>query len=239
MTALSTDLTLVQMESIEQEIERDRHSFLRMGNNLIRIREGKGYKLRGFKTFEDYCDRRWGISDRHGRRLIEAAETAEKTRVVLGAAPSSESVARELKKVADDPVVLQKVADRLEKKKVTVNTATAEQVADVVATVIGKPRPEPKAAASPSGNGHKPASGVSALPVAATDECPQCRRVPNSYKHGANGWQCGNCGQLVRLNVTIVMALTFTPAKPKPCRNCGQELKSGVSLCFNCGEPVR
>src|SRR5262245_43475069 len=94
--APARDLTPLEMDQLESELESDKESFVRMGNTLIRIRDGKGYKLRGYRTFEDYCARRWDISDRHGRRLIAAAETVDAVQAATGQMPGNERVARAL-----------------------------------------------------------------------------------------------------------------------------------------------
>ncbi len=143
-TTVIAPLAEAEMAALEQQIRTDIKAFQRVGLALIRIRDGRGYRLRGFKTFEAYCERVWDFTDRHGRRLIAAAETAEKVKAAVGVEPSSESVARVLAPVANDPIVLQRVAEKLQMKQATIANASAEKVAEVVAAVTGKPRPAKK-----------------------------------------------------------------------------------------------
>lgn len=57
---------------------------------------------RSFETFEDYCGERWQFSVRQGQRLMEAAQVAEVTRPI-GRIPTTESQARELAPLLDEP----------------------------------------------------------------------------------------------------------------------------------------
>lgn len=236
---MTTEIVLlneIQLGRLEQRVKDGLHSFVDVGNALIEIREGKGYRVRGFKTFEIYCEKVFGFTDRHGRRMIAAAETAKAVQDVVGQTPASESVARELASVANDPLVIRRVADKLEKKKSSIATATAETMAEVVAAVTGKRKPEPKApAAKPNGHAAAPMPAPAAY---GTDNCPQCRTVPNSYTHGRNGWACGNCAQPVRLSVVGVI-LSTTPPKVRACSNCKKPLPPGMRICSSCGEVVR
>ena len=93
-------LTEPEMAELEQQIDVDSKAFKRVGLALIRIHEGRGYRLRGYKTFEDYCQARWDFTERQGRRLITAAQTAERVKEATGVEPASESVARWLSTVS-------------------------------------------------------------------------------------------------------------------------------------------
>ena len=160
-TELLAEPELAELETVVRE---GTGAFMKVGVALMKIRDGKGYKLRGYKTFEQYCDKEFGITDRHGRRLIAATEASRQIEAATGQAPASESVARELVNVAKDPIILQKVKDKLEKKHTTLAQASAELVKDVVATVTGKPRPD-KASPAPKPAGRP----VAAAPAAPSD----------------------------------------------------------------------
>lgn len=246
----TTQLSLLsedELTRLEKKVREGLKAFVEVGNALLKIQQSSGYRLRGYKSFESYCEKEFGFTDRHGRRLIDAAKTAGSVHKAIGQAPANEAVARELKRVADDPIVLQKVQAKLEKKKTDIAHAPAEAVAEAVAAVTGKSRPEPKPApnaalklamSKASGNGSAPEQ-YSVAHLVASDTCPQCRKVPDSYRHSPNGWQCGNCQQLVTLSVQAVIARTTAGPKLKTCNNCNAELQSGVALCFNCGEVAR
>ena len=147
-----TILSEQQLVDLENKIRQGKDAFIAVGNALIEIRDGRGYTLRGFKTFEQYCDKVWGISDRHARRLMSGAEAAETVRQIAGETPANEAVAREFAKVARefakvaaDPKAVQQVVKKLQTRGGSVSTATAERVAEVVAQVRGKTS-EPKPA---------------------------------------------------------------------------------------------
>ena len=91
--ATATDIPISEktLERLEGTVRNGLAAFVEVGNALVQIREGKGYKLRGYDTFENYCEEKFGFSDRHGRRMIVAAQTAGKVKEVVGAAPVSES----------------------------------------------------------------------------------------------------------------------------------------------------
>jgi hypothetical protein len=90
------------------------------GEALTVIRDGKLYRAT-HATFEDYCQQVWGIERRHGYRLIEAhaicvqldtpADSLDHGDLDLAdlARPLSESVARELTPLRDQPTELEAV----------------------------------------------------------------------------------------------------------------------------------
>ena len=63
---------LAECESI---VERGMESFIEVGNALLRIRNERLYRAE-FGTFQEYCEAKWQMSDRHAHRLIDAAEIA-------------------------------------------------------------------------------------------------------------------------------------------------------------------
>jgi hypothetical protein len=72
---------LVELERLEDIIERGMNAFLEVGQALLTIRDGEKYRAAGYSSFEDYVEGRWDISVRQGRRLMAAAEIV----TVLGA----------------------------------------------------------------------------------------------------------------------------------------------------------
>lgn len=69
------------LKTHEAQIERaERDSYMARGQALAAILGGELYRDR-YQTFEDYCDRRWEITDRHARYLIDAAAFAEKVEI--------------------------------------------------------------------------------------------------------------------------------------------------------------
>ena len=99
-----TIISETQLVELENKIRQGKDAFIAVGNAFIEIRNGRGYTLRGYKTFEQYCDKVWGISDRHARRLMSGAEAAETVRQIAGETPANEAVAREFACVSVAPV---------------------------------------------------------------------------------------------------------------------------------------
>src|SRR5437868_5692539 len=64
------------LERIESEIEQDQSSFFRMAQNLVTIRDRKLY-LREYKTFEAYCQTRWGWSRQWVHQQIKSAQAVK------------------------------------------------------------------------------------------------------------------------------------------------------------------
>ena len=221
-----TILSEQQLVDLENKIRHGKDAFIAVGNALIEIRDGRGYTLRGFKTFEQYCDKVWGISDRHARRLMSGAEAAETVRQIAGETPANEAVAREFAKVAGDPQQVKKVVAKLQTRGGSVSTATAERVAEVVAQVRGKTSEQTKPAAR-APEITKPAAKPAAL-VTFTDECPGCHQVPQSYWRNADGWHCENCEALVFVGVVAATAQTN-------CPHCKKSVSPGALYCENCG----
>lgn len=241
------ELSPIQMRSLEAEIERDKGAFLRVGNNLIRIRDGgqKLYQQAGYKTFEEYCAKRWGFSDRHGRRLMAAAQASEKVQAALGTTPATESVAREIEKVADDPRQLEKVNAILVRQKRTIGNATAEQVADAVATVQGKDR-HVKHAPKANGDGSHKAKPT---PVAETGDIDsllgfmkvmhKCIEVARDSKAVERRvWEDGLYAHRHAKEIIERLGKPAAPANVKTCKSCGGSLQPGDVMCSNCGEVV-
>ncbi len=222
-TTVLTPITKSRLGELESTVRSGLASFLAVGQALIEIREGKGYRLRGFDTFEDYCSETFHFSVRHGQRLIAAAQTAEAVRKVTGKAPANESVARVLAPVASDPVVIERVNARLEKKHLTMATAPAETVAEVVNAVTGK---APPARANGKGAGEKPHPGIE-LTLLANDICPHCRKTPDTYYRDGKKWKCQLCHGEVLLSVAAPVS--------QSCPHCKAAIVPGVEFCGICG----
>lgn len=102
-------LTLFDLEALETKVRAGLATFIETGDALMQIRDREGYKLRGYDTFEAYCEKVFNFSVRQGQRLIVAAKTAAVIEQLTGEAPASESVAREYARVTFPPEVVQEV----------------------------------------------------------------------------------------------------------------------------------
>jgi hypothetical protein len=87
---------LLECESV---IRKEQAAFVRVGHALARIRDGRLYRMK-YRTFEEYCEGEWDMSDRYGRALRTAADVVdvleEKQFALL---PATESQARPLSKL--------------------------------------------------------------------------------------------------------------------------------------------
>lgn len=88
-------MTEEELDEAEQAIADGLDTFVQVGHAFTAIREGKGYRLRGYSTFEAYCDERWHVSRFYAYRLMDAARVANAL-LPIGNIPETESQAREL-----------------------------------------------------------------------------------------------------------------------------------------------
>ena len=64
-----------RLYELERTVERNLSSFLEAGRALLAIRDGRLYRAYG--TWEQYCRRRFGITQSRGLELVRSAETVE------------------------------------------------------------------------------------------------------------------------------------------------------------------
>lgn len=89
-----------RLSELEEIIDRGLKDFARTGAALEEVREKRLYRT-NHKTFEDYCQKRWGMARSHVYRLIEASKTVANLsptgdKPALYVEPSSESQVRPL-----------------------------------------------------------------------------------------------------------------------------------------------
>lgn len=92
--------SLAYYESI---IARGLQTFYDVGNALMAIRDSGKYREVGYKTFEDYCDRRWDMGRSHAYRLIDSASIVENLSPIGDIVPSNEAQCRPLIAFRDNP----------------------------------------------------------------------------------------------------------------------------------------
>lgn len=93
-------LTLIEQDRLEHQeqiIERGLKTFYEVGGALSIIRDDRLYR-KTHKTFEDYCQDRWGISRVHAHRLIGASDVIDNL-LPIGNKPTTESQARPLSRL--------------------------------------------------------------------------------------------------------------------------------------------
>lgn len=85
----------VQLEAYEVVIANGLQTFYEVGTALAEIRDNRLYRAE-FKTFEDYCDQRWGIGRNYANKVIAASKVVKNLGTNVPTLPVSESQTRPL-----------------------------------------------------------------------------------------------------------------------------------------------
>ena len=115
-----------ELEHHEAIIERGLATFTEVGASLLIIRDNRLYK-ETHSTFESYCQERWGWSRHYASRHIQAAQIADILSTTVDK-PTTESQARELTPLLDQPDVLRETWDQVQ----TEGNVTAQSIRDAV-----------------------------------------------------------------------------------------------------------
>jgi hypothetical protein len=122
----------------ETTIRANVEGFVAVGVALTTIRRNKLYELDGFKSFEDYCETRWGFGKSRASQLIKAAATVYSCTQAKLPPPPNEAQARELGKLKPEQQV--QVWGQIVAKS-PLEKITAPKVAKAVAKKL-KPKPK-------------------------------------------------------------------------------------------------
>lgn len=131
-----------ELARCEEVISRGLGSFVETGEALRTIRRRRLY-LRDYRTFEEYCRKRWEMSDRNALRLMTASNIARqlKTRPIGRVFPETESQVREIVRLAgpDGEIDMEKVAQVWTQavEKAGGKTPTAAMVREQVQAALG------------------------------------------------------------------------------------------------------
>lgn len=82
-----------RLDQLEKQISAGIQTFNEVGSALMEIRDARLYRSE-FKTFENYCREKWGMSRSRAHRLIEASSVVEM--LPIGNTPTTESQVRPL-----------------------------------------------------------------------------------------------------------------------------------------------
>lgn len=126
---MTNELTITEQNELERcevAIKQGLETFLEVGQALMTIRDKRLYRLQ-FRTFEDYCRERWGMSRIHAHRMIEASEVVSNV-LPIGNIPRTESQARPLTKL--EPELQQKAWEQVVQE--SPDKITAKRVEEVV-----------------------------------------------------------------------------------------------------------
>ena len=146
-----------KLEKFEAVIGKGMSSFLEVGNALAEIKQGKLYRST-YKTFENYCDKRWGFTRQRAHQLVYAADMAEELKAEVAKVKMSTQVdktvpvanerqARELSRLPDNFRLdaWQEAVKRAEGDGGTVKVAIVRGVVDeTLADLNGEPESEPE-----------------------------------------------------------------------------------------------
>ena len=89
-----------------------------MGKALEAIKSEKLYKP-GYKTFDEYCLKRWDLSYKRVHQIIQHARTVDKISTVVDVSPETERQTRELNKSSDPVYSWQKAREETGKEQPT------------------------------------------------------------------------------------------------------------------------
>ena len=87
-----------RLVALERKIEQGMTTFVEVGQALMEIRDLRLYRVE-YKTFEAYCQEKWGMSRPRVYQLIGAASTAEHLSTFVDKPVKTEAQARPLTKL--------------------------------------------------------------------------------------------------------------------------------------------
>lgn len=128
---------LINFDNYEHEIQSGLQDFIKVGNALLAIQEGRLFRHQ-YPSFEAYCQSRWGFSQWYAYKLQKSAEVVK--RLDSPSKPTSEAQVRPLTGLEpeEQPAAWQEAVDTAPNGK-----PTAAHVAAVVAK-RKKPKPRPE-----------------------------------------------------------------------------------------------
>ena len=126
------------LATCEGVIDRGLRTFVEVGTALLTIRDRRLYRAQ-YGTFEDYCQERWGMSERRSYQLMAAAGVAENLKNFSGFQPQRESHAAPLTQLPPEaqPVVWQRAVETAPGGKVT--AAHVQAVVDDYRDILDAP----------------------------------------------------------------------------------------------------
>lgn len=161
-------------------------TFLAVGNALTAIRDGQLYR-EGHESFEVYCRRRWNMSDRRARQLMDAAEIGtvvpvENEAQARAAAPLKNKPAalREAVKAAsqDGKPTAKKIAAEVAKRVPATHTSGSSESGPAPDAAAPSVDTVDESESSPSSSGPNAAPSVidtTSRETVDPDACPFCK----------------------------------------------------------------
>ncbi|WP_201800111.1 hypothetical protein [Beggiatoa leptomitoformis] len=91
-----------RLAELETTIAKELKAFYRVGNALAEIRDNRLYKLKGYKSFEEYCVTEWEMHRQHAHRLINASSVVKNLYPIGNKLPENEAQVRPLVKLSPE-----------------------------------------------------------------------------------------------------------------------------------------
>lgn len=139
---------------LEGLVGKSLRSFVEAGQALVEIRDSGLYR-EAYATFEDYCKGRWEISRSRAYQLIDATTVAQIVSTTVDTYPSTESQARELAVLRDQPeqmaAVWQSATATAAARERPVTAADVREARKLIVgpAVAAAPEPAPPAPTAP------------------------------------------------------------------------------------------
>lgn len=112
----------------DEIIFRTKDGFLECGTALLQLQEVKGYKILGYKTFNECCEARYNLKRAYTYRLMDAVKITQEMSTIVDI--SNEGTAKEFKAVPkeDRPAVAEKAKTiASEKGRDTINSRDVKE----------------------------------------------------------------------------------------------------------------
>jgi hypothetical protein len=185
LEAVNTSLELTVQESrnleqYEERIERGFRTFVDVGDALLAIRDERLYREQ-YRTFGEYCNKRWGFVASRARQLIAAAKTAGLLSSVTTVTPTSERQVRPLAGLS--PEQQQKVWEQVvaETPAEQITGAVVQEAVDRIAPKTPEYRDFEREELRP----HLHDAGLPGSPQILSGECDEPEDVPDEQQERA------------------------------------------------------
>jgi hypothetical protein len=90
-----TNTEQTALSNLKSVIEKGLNTFVDVGEALLTIRDERLYRQE-YRTFEEYCNRRWNFNDRRATQLIQASQAIKNLSTIVDKLPINEAQTRPL-----------------------------------------------------------------------------------------------------------------------------------------------
>lgn len=143
-----------RLSSLETVIDKGRKTWIAAGEALLEIRDSKLYR-QAFKTFEDYCQEKWGWTRKRAYELMQSVEVVKTLPEKCNQLVTNPHQAAELATVEPEDRV-QVVKQAAAKAEAEDRTMTARDIKEAAFEVCGKEQEDfPEPAPAPPSEKHQ------------------------------------------------------------------------------------